>query len=367
MGSTLNAPSRGKASRGFRITFPGPRGARPGHTSSSGRRPPGRAPAPRPPPRRKARRTGGAGDPRRDGVFLPEPGEQLVQRQDEVGILGEGTDLIEQLEPSPPARPLQPVPIPGMVDQDPPHRFRRGGEEVPPAVEVLVADQPQVRLMDQGGGVEGVPWCLGGHLRGGKVPQFVIDERKQFRGGLAVSLLGGFNETGYIRHKSLVYKTLNGPSPNTYGEPERLPPLTAGSRRDDQSIRRQREVDTLVVLHRGKGESSYRRSAWFHFAGTAAFELDGTCSAVGLSRRTRPHSVPRPRPTAQNQGVGDLRGTTVAHVGHIDRGVSDQRASTGCRVPPGLAATRAQRCRVHTSRSCRNPQERVGEILQSLC
>ena len=35
----------------------------------------------------------------RGGVFLPEPGEQFVQRQDEVGILGEGTDLIEQLEP----------------------------------------------------------------------------------------------------------------------------------------------------------------------------------------------------------------------------------------------------------------------------
>ena len=33
------------------------------------------------------------------GVFLTEPRQQLVQRQDEVGILGERTDLIEQLEP----------------------------------------------------------------------------------------------------------------------------------------------------------------------------------------------------------------------------------------------------------------------------
>ena len=95
-------------------------------------------------------------DLRRGGVFLPEAGEQFVQRQDEVGILGEGTDLIEQLEPDPPSAPLQPVPIAGMVDQDPPHRFRRGGEEVPPAVELLVADQPQIGLVDQGGGVEGV-------------------------------------------------------------------------------------------------------------------------------------------------------------------------------------------------------------------
>ena len=92
-----------------------------------------------------------------DGVFLPEPRQQLVQRQDEVGILGEGTDLIEQLEPSPPAHPLQPLPIPSMVDQNAPHCFRRGGEEVAAVVEVLVADQTQVRLVDQGGGVEGVP------------------------------------------------------------------------------------------------------------------------------------------------------------------------------------------------------------------
>jgi hypothetical protein len=34
-------------------------------------------------------------DPRRDGVFLPESREQLAKREDEIGILGEGTDLIE--------------------------------------------------------------------------------------------------------------------------------------------------------------------------------------------------------------------------------------------------------------------------------
>jgi hypothetical protein len=34
-------------------------------------------------------------DPRRNRVLLPEPGEQFIQRQDEVGILRDGTDLIE--------------------------------------------------------------------------------------------------------------------------------------------------------------------------------------------------------------------------------------------------------------------------------
>jgi hypothetical protein len=122
-------------------------------------------------------------------VFVTEPRQQLVQRQNEVGILGERTDLIEQLESSPPATPLQPFPIPRMVDQNAPHRCRRGGEEVAPTFKVLVPDQPQVSLVDQGGGVESMVWGLGGHLGGGKFPQFVIDEGEQFRGGLAVSLL----------------------------------------------------------------------------------------------------------------------------------------------------------------------------------
>ena len=76
-----------------------------------------------------------------------------------------------------------------MVDQNAPHRFRRGSEEMPPTFKVLVSDQPQVSLVDQGGGVESVARSLGGHLGGGKFPQFVIHKGEQFRGGLAVSLL----------------------------------------------------------------------------------------------------------------------------------------------------------------------------------
>ena len=95
-------------------------------------------------------------DPRRDRVLVSEAREQFVQRQDKVRILGERTDLIEQFEPHSSATSLQPLPIAGVVDQDPPHRFRRGSEEVPPAVELLVPDQPQVDFMNEGGGAERV-------------------------------------------------------------------------------------------------------------------------------------------------------------------------------------------------------------------
>jgi hypothetical protein len=54
---------------------------------------------------------------------------------------------------------------------------------------------------------------LGGHARRGQFPQFVIDDREEFRGGAAVSLLRGFDETGQFRHRPRVYRPLMGTSP----------------------------------------------------------------------------------------------------------------------------------------------------------
>ena len=139
-------------------------------------------------------------DPRCSGVFLPESGQQFVQRQDEIGILGEGTDLIELFQPQPPAGPLQSFPIPRMIDQDPPHGLSRGGEEVAAAVEVLIPDQPQVGFVDQSGRVEGVADDFGGHFHRGQLSQLVVEEREQFRGGLTVAVLGSFEEVGDFGH-----------------------------------------------------------------------------------------------------------------------------------------------------------------------
>ena len=76
---------------------------------------------------------------------------------------------------------------------------------------------------------------LGGHLRGGKFSQFVIDKGKQLVGGLTVALLGGFDQLGQFRHKGLVYMLLTGPSPGDYGTPEHSAPIPAGSQIDDRS------------------------------------------------------------------------------------------------------------------------------------
>jgi hypothetical protein len=71
------------------------------------------------------------GDTCRDGVLRPEPSEKFVQRQEEVGVLGEGAGLVEQLEPEPVAAPLEPPLRPRPLDQDAPHGLGGCGEEVP--------------------------------------------------------------------------------------------------------------------------------------------------------------------------------------------------------------------------------------------
>jgi hypothetical protein len=56
-----------------------------------------------------------------------------------------------------------------LVDQDAAHGLSRGGEEVPAAVPVLrlvYVHQPQVRLMDQGRGLERLPGLLPRQLLG---------------------------------------------------------------------------------------------------------------------------------------------------------------------------------------------------------
>lgn len=90
------------------------------------------------------------------GIFLPKTGKQFVDRQEEVRVLCEGAGLIEQLKPSPAARPLEPVPIAGMIDEDSTHRLGSGCEEMHATFDLLVANQPQVGLVDQGCRAQGV-------------------------------------------------------------------------------------------------------------------------------------------------------------------------------------------------------------------
>lgn len=59
-------------------------------------------------------------------------------------------------------------------------------------VELLVADESQIRLVDEGGGVERLAQEKPGQTRRGELPQLVVHEREQLRGGLTVTVVGGF-------------------------------------------------------------------------------------------------------------------------------------------------------------------------------
>ena len=77
----------------------------------------------------------------------------------------------------------------GVLDQDAAHGLGGGREEVAAAVPVLGvgrADEPEVRLVDQGGGLEGLAGLLAGQPGGGELAQLVVDEREQLGGGLWV-------------------------------------------------------------------------------------------------------------------------------------------------------------------------------------
>jgi hypothetical protein len=85
---------------------------------------------------------------------------------------------------------FEPVFAASGFDQDSAHGLGRGGEEVPaavPAVPIASPDQPEIRLIDEGGRLQGVVGGLARHLRGSELPQFVVNERKQFGGSLAAA------------------------------------------------------------------------------------------------------------------------------------------------------------------------------------
>src|SRR5436309_7517185 len=87
-----------------------------------------------------------------------------------------------------------------MVHENSPHRFGGGDEEMPAAVELLIADQSQIGFVNEGGGIEGVAGRFRCHPRGGEFSHLVVHEWEQVGGGLAIAGLGSIEEAGHIGH-----------------------------------------------------------------------------------------------------------------------------------------------------------------------
>jgi hypothetical protein len=91
--------------------------------------------------------------------------------------------------------------VAGMIDENSPHGFGRGGEEVSavlPTPAIGGPDEPQVSLVNQSSCIERVFRRLGRHSGCRKLPQLVVHEWEQVRGGLAVATRGGIEKARHI-------------------------------------------------------------------------------------------------------------------------------------------------------------------------
>src|SRR5437899_7296551 len=93
-------------------------------------------------------------------------------------------------------------PPPGSVYEDMSHGFCSGAEEMPAVLPslMLIADQPQIRLMHQSGGLQSLSGRQEGPFVGGESAQFLIDQREQFVSGFAVAVLDPLEDLGDIAH-----------------------------------------------------------------------------------------------------------------------------------------------------------------------
>ena len=121
-------------------------------------------------------------------------------RQDFVLIRGFGE--VHDREPLARAAPtpLQGVPRPGMVEEDPPHRLRRGRVKMGRALEGHPSVLPDAKegLVHEGGRLEGVPRVLLGHAALGDGAQLVIHGREQL-GAVPISETRRARP-GFLRH-----------------------------------------------------------------------------------------------------------------------------------------------------------------------
>jgi hypothetical protein len=96
----------------------------------------------------------------------------------------------------------------GFFYEDAAHRLGSGPEEVSPATEVRIrtAHQPQPGLMHERGGLQRLVGRLIRHACHRQLAQFLIDQRKQFIGGLGITVLNGLKNLSKFAQLAKVIK-----------------------------------------------------------------------------------------------------------------------------------------------------------------
>jgi hypothetical protein len=95
--------------------------------------------------------------------------------------------------------------MPGRFDQNSPHGLSRSSKEMPPTVPVLglfYIHQPDVRLMHQGRGLQGLSRLLLRHFGGGQLAQFLIHQRQQLVGCVPVTVFDLRENPGHVPRRT---------------------------------------------------------------------------------------------------------------------------------------------------------------------
>ena len=78
-----------------------------------------------------------------------------------------------------------------------------------PALIRGLADQSQISLMNQGGGLKRLPWLLPGHPLGRQLTKLVVDEGEQLLRRLGIALLDRTKDLGDVAHQRRVQEKAN--------------------------------------------------------------------------------------------------------------------------------------------------------------
>lgn len=93
-----------------------------------------------------------------------------------------------------------------VINEDAPHRFGGGGEEMRAVAPfgLIISAKPQPRLVNERGGLQSLSGIFARHLLRGQLAQFFINQREQLIRGVRVALVNALENDGEFAHAESV-------------------------------------------------------------------------------------------------------------------------------------------------------------------
>lgn len=135
------------------------------------------------------------------GIFLSKLGKCLVKCKQAVIVVA--NRHVDQVNPFQLASVFLSFLVPGLLDEDAPHRLRSRRKEMAATIPICRPPdihESQVGLMDERRRLQRLPGFFLSQLLSGQPTKFVIDERQQLVRRLFIALAGGFQKLGHFVH-----------------------------------------------------------------------------------------------------------------------------------------------------------------------